>query len=189
MSVTIGTVIHPTNLILGGSGHTIGLGGNVVGSSVMGADDLSPPLNLNLGTNWTLSMSPTSDDRTSNADIDMAKMSVSEVAGPHLHKGLEDQHMSGLYGHRSNSSASSSPPAPGGPGINSSGANGGLVVPQPINAAKVGHGGHSHHGSHGQHGHHPHHMSHGGPGATNGSAGRKYQCKMCPQVGKVSYHT
>jgi hypothetical protein len=87
VSVTIGTVIHPTNLILGGSGHTIGLGGNVVGSSVMGADDLSPPLNLNLGTNWTLSMSPTSDDRTSNADIDMAKMSVSEVAGPHLHKG------------------------------------------------------------------------------------------------------
>ena len=68
----------------------------------------------------------------------------------------------------------------------SGGANGGLVVPQPINAAKGGHGGHSHHGSHGNHGHHAHHhMSHGGPGTTNGSAGRKYQCKMCPQVGKV----
>ena len=94
--------------------------------------------------------------------------------------------MSGLYGHRSNSSASSSPPAHGGPVNDSGGANGGLVVPQPINAAKGGHGGHSHHGSHGNHGHHAHHhMSHGGPGTTNGSAGRKYQCKMCPQVGKV----
>jgi hypothetical protein len=100
--------------------------------------------------------------------------------------GLDDQHMSGLYGHRSNSSASSSPPAHGGPVNDSGGANGGLVVPQPINAAKGGHGGHSHHGSHGNHGHHVHHhMSHGGPGTTNGSAGRKYQCKMCPQVGKV----
>ena len=93
--------------------------------------------------------------------------------------------MSGLYGHRSNSSASSSPPAHGGQGDNG-GPNGGLVVPQPINAAKGGHGGHSHHGSHGNHGHHNHHhMSHSGSGTTNGSAGRKYQCKMCPQVGKV----
>ena len=97
----------------------------------------------------------------------------------------EAQHLSGLYGHRSNSSASSSPPPPGNPGNDSAGTNGGLVVPQPINAAKGGHGGHSHHLSHGQHGHHGHHMGHGGPVATNGSAGRKYQCKMCPQVGKV----
>ena len=95
--------------------------------------------------------------------------------------GLDDPHMSGLYGHRSNSSASSSPPAHGGTD-GSGGANGGLVVPQPINAK----GGHSHHGSHGNHGHHPHHhMSHSGNGTTNGSGGRKYQCKMCPQVGKV----
>ena len=96
--------------------------------------------------------------------------------------GLDDQHMSGLYGHRSNSSASSSPPAHGGTIGDSGGANGGLVVPQPINAK----GGHSHHGSHGNHGHHPHHhMSHSGNGSSNGSGGRKYQCKMCPQVGKV----
>ena len=83
--------------------------------------------------------------------------------------GLEDgrldrQHMSGLYGHLSNSSASSSPPA--GLGQSSHGQDGGLVVPQPINA--------KHHG-----GHH----SNGGGG---GGSGRKYQCKMCPQVGKVS---
>ena len=102
-----------------------------------------------------------------------------------IFEGLDDPHMSGLYGHRSNSSASSSPPAHGGQGDNG-GPNGGLVVPQPINAAKGGHGGHSHHGSHGNHGHHNHHhMSHSGSGTTNGSAGRKYQCKMCPQVGKV----
>ena len=63
VSVTIGTLVNPASLTsVGGS---IGLGGLVVGS----ADDLSPPLNsLNLGTNWTLSMSPTSDDRVSNAD-------------------------------------------------------------------------------------------------------------------------
>jgi hypothetical protein len=60
----------------------------VVGGGGLGADDLSPPLNsLTLGTNWALSMSPTSDDRTSNADNETAKMSVSEVAGSHLHKG------------------------------------------------------------------------------------------------------
>ena len=101
-------------------------------------------------------------------------------------KGLDDQHMSGLYGHRSNSSASSSPPAHGGTVGDTNGPNGGLVVPQPINAMKGGHGVHSHHGSHGQHGHHSHHhMSHTGSITTNGSAGRKYQCKMCPQVGKV----
>ena len=77
---------------------------------------------------------------------------------------LDSQHMSGLYGHRSNSSASSSPPA--GLGQSGQGQDGGLVVPQPINA--------KHHGGH--------HANGGG----GGGSGRKYQCKMCPQVGKVS---
>ena len=76
----------------------------------------------------------------------------------------------GLYGHRSNSSASSSPPATSGSGQT------GLVVPQPINAAKGGQG-HAQ-GATGNGGHiHTH--------PSNGSSGRKYQCKMCPQVGKV----
>ena len=66
VSVTIGTIVNPVTLTSGVSG---GLGGIVVGGGGLGADDLSPPLNsLNLGTNWTLSMSPTSDDHTSNAD-------------------------------------------------------------------------------------------------------------------------
>jgi hypothetical protein len=67
-----------------------------------------------------------------------------------------------LYGHRSTSSASSaSPPASGGPPVTSS-----LVVPQPINAAKMGG-----------------HPLAAASGHTNGTSNRKYQCKMCPQVG------
>ena len=73
VSVTIGTIVNPANLISGVSGGNIGLGGIVVGSGGLGGDELSPPLNLNLGTNWTLSMSPTSDDRTSNADNDTVR--------------------------------------------------------------------------------------------------------------------
>ena len=83
---------------------------------------------------------------------------------------------SGLYGHRSNSSASSSPPATSGSGQT------GLVVPQPINAAKgQGQSGNSagHQSGNNNSGHIHSHPS-------NGSSGRKYQCKMCPQVGKVS---
>lgn len=38
-----------------------------------------------------------------------------------------------------------------------------LVVPQPINATKIG-------------------SSLGGSGGGGGGTGRKYQCKMCPQV-------
>ena len=91
-------------------------------------------------------------------------------------RGLEAQQMSsGLYGHRSNSSASSSPPATSGSGQT------GLVVPQPINAAKgPGQSGNSaagHHSGNNNSGHITH--------PSNGSTGRKYQCKMCPQVGKV----
>ena len=80
---------------------------------------------------------------------------------------------SGLYGHRSNSSASSSPPATSGAGQT------GLVVPQPINAAK----GQGQTGGHqaGQNNNSGHIHSH----PSNGASGRKYQCKMCPQVGKV----
>ena len=94
----------------------------------------------------------------------------------YLFSGVEDnrldgQHMTGLYGHRSNSSASSSPPAAG-TGAASNGTNGAasgmLVVPQPINAAKMGGGGSSTGGGH--------HIG------QNGTTGRKYQCKMCPQV-------
>ena len=81
-------------------------------------------------------------------------------------------HMPPVYvAHRSNSStASSSPPSAsgggGGPGSDGNGsASGGLVVPQPINAA----------------------AAHAAAAAAkaNGTSGRKYQCKMCPQVGKV----
>jgi hypothetical protein len=78
----------------------------------------------------------------------------------------------GLYGHRSNSSASSSPPA------TSQSGQTGLVVPQPINAAKGGQGG-GHQGNNNSGHIHTH--------PSNGSSGRKYQCKMCPQVGKVSF--
>lgn len=87
VAVSIGTVVHQANLISGVAGGNIGIGGIVLGSGGVGMDDLSPPLNLNLGTNWTLSMSPTSDGRASNADIDPAKMSTSEAVGSHLHKG------------------------------------------------------------------------------------------------------
>jgi len=96
-------------------------------------------------------------------------------------RGLEAQQMSGgLYGHRSNSSASSSPPA-------TSGSTGqtGLVVPQPINAAKGGQGAGHGQGASGNGG--PGHIHHSHP--SNGSSGRKYQCKMCPQVGKVCFYT
>ena len=84
VAVSIGTVVHQANLISGVGGGNIGIGGVVLGSGGIGPDDLSPPLNLNLGTNWTLSMSPTSDDRGSNADID--PVSISECAVGSLHK-------------------------------------------------------------------------------------------------------
>ena len=70
VSVTLGTVGQQGSLVGSGSGGSIGIGGIVIGTGGIGPDDLSPPLNLNLGTNWTLSMSPTSDDRTSNTDND-----------------------------------------------------------------------------------------------------------------------
>ena len=83
----------------------------------------------------------------------------------------------GLYGHRSNSSASSSPPA------TSQSGQTGLVVPQPINAAKggQGHGGQAASAASAGNNNGGHIHSH----PSNGSSGRKYQCKMCPQVGKV----
>ena len=84
VAVSIGTVVHQANLISGVGGGNIGIGGVVLGSGGIGPDDLSPPLNLNLGTNWTLSMSPTSDDRGSNADID--PVSISECVVGSLHK-------------------------------------------------------------------------------------------------------
>ena len=94
-------------------------------------------------------------------------------------RGLEGQQMTGgLYGHRSNSSASSSPPA-----ATSGAGQTGLVVPQPINAAaKGGQGGGGGGGQSGAGGGAGHQHSH----TSNGSSGRKYQCKMCPQVGKVN---
>ena len=86
----------------------------------------------------------------------------------------------GLYGHRSNSSASSSPPA------TSQSGQTGLVVPQPINAAKGGGGGGpGHAGGQGASGNNNHSGGHIHSHPSNGSSGRKYQCKMCPQVGKV----
>jgi len=92
-------------------------------------------------------------------------------------RGLEGQQMSGgLYGHRSNSSASSSPPA------TSQSGQTGLVVPQPINAAKGGQG-HGQAASAASAGNNNSGHIHSHP--SNGSSGRKYQCKMCPQVGKV----
>ena len=84
VAVSIGTVVHQANLISGVGGGNIGIGGVVLGSGGIGPDDLSPPLNLNLGTNWTLSMSPTSDDRGSNADID--PVSISKCVVGSLHK-------------------------------------------------------------------------------------------------------
>jgi hypothetical protein len=74
VSVTIGTIVNPVTLTSAGSG---GLGGIIVGGHHLSADDLSPPLNsLTLGTNWTLSMSPTSDDRTSNADTETVRVTM-----------------------------------------------------------------------------------------------------------------
>ena len=78
-------------------------------------------------------------------------------------RGLEGQQMSGgLYGHRSNSSASSSPPA------TSQSGQTGLVVPQPINAAKGGQG-------HGQVASGNNNSGHIHSHPSNGSSGRKYQ--------------
>lgn len=65
---------------------------------------------------------------------------------------------------RSNSSNSSSPGGGGGTGAHPHAGTPAalLVVPQPINATKIG------------------------SGLTNGTGpGRKYQCKMCPQVRHV----
>ena len=89
---------------------------------------------------------------------------------------------SALYGHRSNSSASSaSPPAAAGASANSM-----LVVPQPINAAsgaKMGGGGGGGQGGMGQNGSAAGGGGGGGGGSSGGGgSGRKYQCKMCPQV-------
>lgn len=67
--------------------------------------------------------------------------------------GMEDHHMAGapgIYSGRSTSSSSSPGVAGSSPAL--------LVVPQPINATKMGG------------------MQNGGPQP------RKYQCKMCPQV-------
>ena len=75
VSVTIGTLVNPASVTSGVSGVGLGLGGIVVGSGGIDADVLSPPLNsLTLGTNWALSMSPTSDDRASNADNDTVSL-------------------------------------------------------------------------------------------------------------------
>ena len=68
--------------------------------------------------------------------------------------GLDDgQHMS-VYGHRSSSSTSSSPPV----AAAASSGNGMLVVPQPVKGSQQVNG------------------------SSSTSSGRKYQCKMCPQV-------
>jgi len=125
------------------------------------------------------------DQNTVERELEESKRFFSRFAPPVAHnnmvqyshlglddRGLDGQQMSaGLYGHRSNSSASSSPPATSQSGSGQTG----LVVPQPVkggnngNHAAVGNnnGGHLHS--------HP----------SNGSTGRKYQCKMCPQHGKV----
>ena len=70
---------------------------------------------------------------------------------------------------RSNSSSSSaSPPASAPtPSVNAAAM---LVVPQPINASKMS----------GQ--------PQGSIVSANGGTGRKYQCKMCPQVSKFNYY-
>lgn len=57
-----------------------------------------------------------------------------------------------LYGGAPGRSGSSNSSSPAGGAL--------LVVPQPINASKMA----------------------GQPGLPNGATGRKYQCKMCPQV-------
>ncbi|KAF4514018.1 hypothetical protein B566_EDAN017118 [Ephemera danica] len=92
--------------------------------------------------------------------------------------GHHGQHMYGGAGAtpRSSSSTSSSPPIPGGgPGT---GPGGMLVVPQPINAsAKMPSPATPAPST-------PHTPQHqGASGAVNG---RKYQCKMCPQVSDIT---
>ncbi|KAG8201132.1 hypothetical protein JTE90_028797 [Oedothorax gibbosus] len=76
-------------------------------------------------------------------------------------RGMDSSQMHSLYGshgNRANSTSSGSPPVST---PSSSGSM--LVVPQPISAASKGAG--------------------APPGvATNGTGGRKYQCKMCPQI-------
>ncbi|XP_023711216.1 zinc finger protein rotund isoform X3 [Cryptotermes secundus] len=66
---------------------------------------------------------------------------------------------------RSNSSSSSASPPTSvqTPSVNAAAAAAMLVVPQPINASKMG-------------------QQQGSIVSTNGGTGRKYQCKMCPQV-------
>lgn len=75
-----------------------------------------------------------------------------------LYAGMEDHHMTGtpgLYTSGRSTSSSSSPGVAGSsPAL--------LVVPQPINATKMGG------------------MQNGGPQP------RKYQCKMCPQVSRTT---
>ena len=114
----------------------------------------------------------------------------------------------GLYGqNRSSSSASStSPPASGQTGEVIAGIRnrtgkfltivfpkGMLVVPQPINASsKMSNGQHQHNGNgmpNGNNQHNP--LGHVPPlphplPAGGGGGGRKYQCKMCPQVSRNS---
>lgn len=67
---------------------------------------------------------------------------------------------------RSNSSSSSASPPTSvqTPSVNAAAAAAMLVVPQPINASKMG-------------------QQQGSIVSANGGTGRKYQCKMCPQVG------
>lgn len=67
---------------------------------------------------------------------------------------------------RSNSSSSSASPPTSAPtpSVNAAAAAM-LVVPQPINASKMG-------------------QQQSSIMSTNGGTGRKYQCKMCPQVSK-----
>lgn len=72
---------------------------------------------------------------------------------------MEDHHMAGapgIYSGRSTSSSSSPGVAGSSPAL--------LVVPQPINATKMGG------------------MQNGGPQP------RKYQCKMCPQVSCSTFY-
>lgn len=75
-------------------------------------------------------------------------------------RGMDSSQMHSLYGshgNRANSTSSGSPPVST---PSSSGSM--LVVPQPISAASKGHG--------------------APPGVATNGTGRKYQCKMCPQV-------
>lgn len=74
------------------------------------------------------------------------------------HHGMQSAQMSQIYGARGASSNSS----PGGHHVHPNSA-GLLVVPQPINASKMG-------------------------AALPNGTGRKYQCKMCPQVGAPEWN-